>query len=128
MNFELVLFILVCISGIIVLIDKFILPMWCKETAAAAVRSSVIVAYARSFFPIFLNVLLLRSFLIEPFWIPSGSLEPTLLTGDFVFVNKYQYGMRWPLLNRQFITVGELERGNIAVFRSPVEPGIIAVS
>lgn len=121
MNFELILVILVLLSGMIVFVNKFYLLLQRRQSKAQAGKPSVIVDYARSFFPIFVIVLLLRSFLVEPFRIPSGSLEPTLLTGDFVFVNKYQYGLRWPVINRKFIPVSEPERGDIAVFRWPVD-------
>jgi hypothetical protein len=70
-------------------------------------KEPVLVEYARSFFPVILIVLLLRSFLVEPFRIPSGSMMPTLLTGDFILVNKFAYGLRWPVLNTKFVEVGE---------------------
>jgi signal peptidase I len=80
------------------------------------------VEYARSFFPIFLIVLLLRAFLVEPFRIPSGSMMPTLLVGDFILVNKFAYGIRMPVTKTKLIAVGEPERGDIVVFRWPVNP------
>ncbi len=80
------------------------------------------VEYARSFFPIFLIVLLLRAFLVEPFRIPSGSMMPTLLVGDFILVNKFAYGIRMPVTKSKLIEVGEPERGDIVVFRWPVNP------
>ncbi|MCB1925608.1 MAG: signal peptidase I [Gammaproteobacteria bacterium] len=80
------------------------------------------VEYARSFFPIFLIVLLLRAFLVEPFRIPSGSMMPTLLVGDFILVNKYAYGIRMPVTKTKLIDVGEPQRGDIVVFRWPVNP------
>jgi len=87
-------------------------------------KGPVIVEYARSFFPVLLIVLLLRSFLVEPFRIPSGSMMPTLLVGDFILVNKFAYGLRWPVLNRRFLQIGDPERGDVAVFRFPQEPAI----
>jgi signal peptidase I len=80
------------------------------------------VEYARSFFPIFLVVLLLRAFLVEPFRIPSGSMMPTLLVGDFILVNKFVYGIRLPVTKTKLIELGEPERGDIVVFRWPVNP------
>lgn len=80
------------------------------------------VEYARSFFPIFLIVLLLRAFLVEPFRIPSGSMMPTLLVGDFILVNKFSYGIRMPVTKTKLIGLGEPERGDIVVFRWPVNP------
>jgi len=80
------------------------------------------VEYARSFFPIFLIVLLLRAFLVEPFRIPSGSMMPTLLVGDFILVNKFSYGIRVPVTKNKLIELGEPQRGDIVVFRWPVNP------
>jgi signal peptidase I len=85
----------------------------------------VIIDYSRSFFPVLLLVFLLRSFLFEPFRIPSGSLEPTLLTGDFILVNKYDYGIRLPVVHKKVL--GNLEngipkRGDIIIFRWPPDP------
>jgi signal peptidase I len=80
------------------------------------------VEYARSFFPIFLIVLLLRAFLVEPFRIPSGSMMPTLLVGDFILVNKFAYGLRMPVTKTKLVELGEPQRGDIVVFRWPVNP------
>jgi len=80
------------------------------------------VEYARSFFPIFLIVLLLRAFLAEPFRIPSGSMMPSLLVGDFILVNKFTYGIRMPVTKTKLIDVNEPERGDVVVFRWPVNP------
>jgi signal peptidase I len=85
------------------------------------VREPAIVEYARSFFPVILIVLLLRSFLVEPFRIPSNSMMPTLLTGDFILVNKYAYGLRLPVLNTKFLPIGEPRRGDVVVFKFPVD-------
>jgi len=82
----------------------------------------LIVEYSRSFFPIILAVLLIRSFLYEPFRIPSSSMVPTLLVGDFIFVNKYAYGLRLPVLRTKFVETGEPDRGDVVVFRLPSEP------
>ena len=81
-----------------------------------------IVEYARSFFPVFLIVLLLRSFLIEPFRIPSGSMMPTLLVGDFILVNKYVYGIRLPVSDKKIFEISHPERGDVVVFRYPLDP------
>jgi len=82
----------------------------------------VVVEYARSFFPIILIVLLIRSFLFEPFRIPSDSMMPTLLDGDFIFVNKFTYGLRLPVVNREVVALGEPRRGDVVVFRLPSDP------
>jgi signal peptidase I len=77
------------------------------------------VEYGASFFPVILPIFLLRSFWIEPFRIPSGSMIPTLLVGDFILVNKYSYGVRVPVLNKKIIEVGNPQRGDVMVFRYP---------
>ncbi len=91
---------------------------------AVGYREPVLVEYARSFFPVILAVLLLRSFLVEPFRIPSGSMMPTLLVGDFILVNKFAYGLRWPVLNTRFLELGEPERGDVVVFRFPQDEAV----
>ena len=80
------------------------------------------VEYARSFFPVLLVVLLLRSFVAEPFRIPSGSMMPTLLVGDFILVNKFAYGLRLPVVHTRILDTGRPERGDVAVFRFPRRP------
>ena len=119
-NFPLILVILVALSGIIVLLDKCFLA---KQRATTA-KLPLWIDYAHSFFPILLIVLLLRSFLVEPFRIPSGSLEPTLLVGDFVLVNKYIYGLRLPVLNDKILKWREPKHGDVVVFRWPPNPKI----
>ena len=92
--------------------------------AGEAPREPVLVEYARSFFPVLLIVLLFRSFLAEPFRIPTGSMMPTLLVGDFILVNKFAYGIRLPVLDKKVIDIGEPERGDVVVFRYPVDPSV----
>lgn len=118
MNFALVLFLLSLTSGIIYLLDVL---LWEKKriTGQKPVR---VIEYARSFFPVFITVFLLRSFLIEPFRIPSGSLEPTLLVGDFLAVNKFAYGIRLPIIEKKIIPIANPKTGEIAIFRWPPDP------
>ena len=85
-------------------------------------REPVLVEYSRSLFPVILAVLVLRSFVVEPFRIPSGSMMPTLLVGDFILVNKYAYGIRLPVLNTKILDVGAPKRGDVMVFRYPDNP------
>ncbi|MCP0914187.1 MULTISPECIES: signal peptidase I [Legionella] len=118
MNFALMLVILTLLSGVIYLLDVL---FWAKKRKPGK-QASRIVEYSRSFFPVFLIVLLLRSFLVEPFRIPSGSLEPTLLVGDFVAVNKFAYGLRLPVWEKKAISIANPKRGEIAVFRWPPDP------
>ena len=87
-------------------------------------KEPTLVEYAKSFFPVILAVLLLRSFLVEPFRIPSGSMMPTLLVGDFILVNKYAYGIRLPVMNRKVMELGEPGRGDVVVFRFPKDPRV----
>jgi len=83
-----------------------------------------LVEYSRSFFPVLLFVLVIRSFVFEPFRIPSGSMMPTLLQGDFIFVKKYAYGLRLPVSEAKILETGEPERGDVVVFRLPSDPSI----
>ena len=84
----------------------------------------VLVEYARSFFPVLLAVLILRSFIAEPFRIPSGSMLPTLEIGDFILVNKFAYGLRLPVLHTKILETGKPSRGDVVVFRFPQNPKI----
>ena len=87
-------------------------------------KEPLLVEYAHSFFPIVFIVLILRSFIAEPFRIPSGSMMPTLLIGDFILVNKFTYGIRLPVLYNKVIEMNEPERGDIVVFRFPKQPSV----
>ena len=96
-------------------------PRASSEDAVAAPPSRI-VEYSKSFFPVFLIVLVLRSFIVEPFRIPSNSMMPTLLTGDFILVNKFDYGIRLPVLDTKVVDIGLPERGDVVVFRFPDDP------
>ena len=95
-----------------------------RSSAGSLPDEPVVVEYARSFFPIILIVLLIRSFLFEPFRIPSDSMMPTLLDGDFIFVNKFTYGLRLPVVNREIVAIGKPGRGDVVVFRLPSDPSV----
>lgn len=88
----------------------------------AAAQEPMLVEYAKSFFPVLFIVFFVRSFLIEPFQIPSGSMIPTLQIGDFIAVNKYAYDVRMPISNTTIIPVGKPKRGDVAVFYPPHQP------
>jgi signal peptidase I len=120
MNFPLVLLILLVITGGIWLLDHFLL----RPRRAADSVEPWWVEYPKSFFPIILVVFFLRSFLVEPFKIPSGSMIPTLLVGDFILVNKFTYGVRLPVANLKILDVNEPKRGEVMVFRFPEDPSI----
>lgn len=92
-----------------------------RETGVRT-REPVVVDYARSFFPVILIILLLRSFVAEPYRIPSESMMPNLLIGDFILVNKYTYGLRLPVLDTKFLRIGEPRRGDVIVFHPPIAP------
>jgi len=135
MDFALILLILALGSGLIIVIDSVFFAGRRKRefvqsdretqiAKPATLKLPLLVEYSRSLFPIFLLVLLIRSFLVEPFRIPSGSLEPTLLVGDFVLVNKYDYGLRLLVAHNKMLVIGEPKRGDIVVFRWPPDPKI----
>jgi signal peptidase I len=127
-DFSFILVVATLVTGIIWGLDSlFWKPQRTRQAAEAggtspSVREPVIVEYARSFFPVILIVLLIRSFLFEPFRIPSDSMMPTLLDGDFIFVNKFAYGLRLPVLNRKIVPISEPRRGDVIVFRLPSDP------
>ncbi len=125
MDFALILVICTLVTGVIWLIDTLFFAR--RRSAARGGETGadpVLVEYAKSFFPILLLVVVLRSFLFEPFRIPSGSMMPTLLEGDFIFVNKFAYGLRLPVLNNKVVEIGEPGRGDVVVFRLPSDPSV----
>ena len=118
MDFALIMFLLLVVTGGIWLLDIVLLkarrtqgePWW--------------VEYAKSFFPVILAVFLLRSFLVEPFKIPSGSMIPTLQVGDFILVNKFTYGIRLPIVSQKLIEINNPQRGDVMVFHYPENPSV----
>lgn len=146
-NLPLILTVAVLITGLVWLFDAWVLARPRKEKVAAvekqfsgmameteqqktayedaksvAAREPLLVEYSKSFFPVLFIVFFLRSFLVEPFQIPSGSMIPTLEVGDFILVNKFAYGVREPITNTQFIPVGKPQRGDVMVFFPPHAP------
>jgi len=148
-NFALILFILTIITGAIWFLDVFVLAKQRRVAADAAVaefdarreklsaeglkletsnreelkatllRQPAWVEYTGSFFPVILLVFCLRSFLYEPFKIPSSSMLPTLLVGDLILVNKFTYGIRLPIINKKIIEINQPQRGDVMVFKYP---------
>ncbi|MDR9383370.1 signal peptidase I [Ralstonia sp. 11b] len=150
MNFALILFVLVVLTGIAWVADKLVFQRQRQAAAATALaefdaraqvqaqyggggdigaarlqlaedklRQPWWLEYTASFFPVIAAVFLLRSFVIEPFKIPSGSMIPTLQIGDFILVNKYTYGIRLPIVNKKIVELNQPQRGDVMVFRYP---------
>ena len=133
-SFEALLLIFTIATGIIWFCDK----RWWSKTRNAAYKAKTgktelsreeseeitpwLIDYARSFFPILLAVFFIRSFIVEPFRIPSESMLPGLMAGDYILVNKYQYGVRLPVFRNKIIPLSEPERGDVLVFQYPVDP------
>jgi signal peptidase I len=122
MDFSLILMLLFGVSGLIVLADASVLKR--RRRAASNTKEPLPIQYARSLFPVILIVLLVRSFVVEPFRIPSASMMPGLVDGDFIFVNKFSYGLRMPVLNSKILSTGHPQRGDVVVFRLPSNPSI----
>ena len=132
-DFAAVLVVLTGLTGGIWLLDALVLaPRRARATVvgemgaarAAAVKLPWYVDLSKSFFPVILAVLVLRSCVVEPFRIPSESMVPTLLKGDFILVNKYTYGLRLPVLNTKIMSNGQPQRGDVVVFRYPPDPSV----
>ncbi len=138
-DFPTIMVVLVAVTGAVWIFDVFVLaPRRRLEVAQSSARAGnaprhavvlpqskpvpKIVEYSRSFFPVFLIVLVVRSFVVEPFRIPSGSMMPTLEIGDFILVNKFSYGIRLPIVDTKIISIGEPKRGDVMVFRYPEDP------
>ncbi len=129
-DFSLMLVVVGAVSGVIWAADAAFFARRRRVAAASAgtpserVREPIAVEYARSFFPVIILVLVIRSFLFEPFRIPSDSMMPTLYDGDFIFVSKYSYGLRLPVTNTLVFATGTPQRGDVIVFRLPPNPKI----
>jgi signal peptidase I len=121
-NLALILTLLTLFTGVVVALDKLVWRTTLQKKASIPLLT--LVEYSRSFFPVLLFVLVIRSFVFEPFRIPSGSMMPTLLQGDFIFVKKYAYGLRLPVTETKIIATGEPQRGDVVVFRLPSDPSI----
>jgi len=125
-----ILLLVVAAAGVVLILDRLVLkPRRTPHSGAALAalpqsppREPLVVAYARSLFPLLLAVLLFRSFLYEPFRIPSASMMPGLVSGDFILVSKFRYGLRLPLFNKKVLSTWEPQRGDVVVFHSTSGP------
>jgi signal peptidase I len=120
MLFPMFLLLVLVFTGAIWLIDILFL----KKKRSASAPEPEAVEYAKSFFPVILLVFLIRSFIAEPFKIPSGSMMPTLLAGDYILVNKFTYGLRVPIANNIFFEVNHPKHGDVFVFHYPPNPKV----
>ena len=120
MNFALFLLILLVVTGVAWGLEA----VWFRKHRAEGAKQPWWIEYSVSFFPVILIVFLLRSFLVEPFKIPSSSMVPTLLVGDFILVNKFTYGIRLPVVNKKLVELHNPERGDVMVFRYPEDPSL----
>ena len=123
-NLALILTVLTALTGAVVAFDKFYYRRLEGSEEGGNKGLVTLIDYSRSFFPVLLFVLVIRSFIFEPFRIPSGSMMPTLLQGDYIFVKKYSYGLRLPVLEKKVVETGNPERGDVVVFRLPSQPNI----
>src|SRR5437868_5587404 len=119
-DFAAVLLLAAVITGLIWLYDA----RFARKRRTSDLPEPVVVDMARAFFPVIVVVFLIRSFWVEPFKIPSGSMKPTLLVGDFILVNKYTYGIRLPVVNKKVIDINPIRRGDVVVFRYPADPSV----
>jgi signal peptidase I len=130
LDFSLVLVLVTAVSAVVWALDRWVFGPLRQRMAgdlglvAESVPLPTTVDYARSFLPVAALVLIVRAFIFEPFRIPSDSMMPTLLDGDFIVVNKWAYGLRLPVLDRKFVAVGEPQRGDVVVFHYPPNPAV----
>ena len=120
--FETILVVLTLLTGVIWLLDRLFLAKRRAARNGLLDEEPVLVDYSRAFFPVLAVVLILRSFIAEPYKIPSASMMPNLLIGDFILVNKFTYGLRLPINNKKFVSLGEPKRGDVVVFKPPHDP------
>ena len=120
--FETILVVLTLLTGAVWLLDKLFFAKRRAARSELLAEEPVLVDYSRAFFPVLAVVLVLRSFIAEPYKIPSSSMMPNLLIGDFILVNKFSYGLRLPINNQKFLAIGEPARGDVVVFKPPHDP------
>lgn len=123
-DFPLILTCLVLLTGLVSLLDILFFAHRRKRTGG---KQSLFVEYNRSFFPVLLLVLIIRSFIVQPYRVPTGSLEPTILPGDFIGVSQYAYGLRLPVLKTKIVKIAEPRIGQITLFYWPADPAVVFV-
>jgi signal peptidase I len=127
-DFALILTVLTLSAALICLVDKVFFKQHKKaldsQQSSTPYKENIIIEYAYSFFPVLAVVWVLRSFLYEPFTIPSGSMLPTLEVGDYILVNKYNYGLRLPVLGTEILPMAKPQRGDVMVFKFPPQPSM----
>lgn len=124
MDFALVLFIALVVTGFFAGYDRFVRRPRLQREGEEKAREPILIEYSKAFFPVILIVFVLRSFVVEPFRIPSGSMLPSLYVGDFILVNKFVYGVRLPVIDEKIFSVSGPERGEVMVFRFPHDESI----
>lgn len=139
MNFTFILTLATLVSLVVVLVNRLFFAKKRKlavesykqkvaepdeDVVKKLAQGPAVLEFIRSIFPVLLIVFLLRTFLVEPFQIPSGSMLPTLKVGDFILVNKYAYGLRLPVINKVIVPIGEPKRGDVVVFHYPPNPDV----
>ncbi|WP_267256996.1 signal peptidase I [Coxiella endosymbiont of Ornithodoros maritimus] len=122
-DFAFYLTVAVILTGVISFIDKLFL----KKRRSPKAKASLSIEYAKIFFPVLLIVWVVRSFIIQPYHVPTGSLEPTVIPGDFIAVEQFAYGLRLPVFNKKILPISEPKRGEIALFRWPKDPKIVFI-
>src|SRR3990167_1831003 len=125
-DFPLVLLSVIVFSGVVTLCD-FVYCLAKREPLFEAKKRPMVIEYSRSFFPVLLLVFVIRSFIVQPYRVPTSSLAPTVLPGDFILVNQYHYGLRFPIWDIQLFPVGHPQHGQIALFYYPVDHAITFV-
>lgn len=123
-NFPVTLTLLTFITGLIVLADVL---FWVKKRKTSAATPGTLVRNSREFFPVLLLVWVIRSFIMQPYHVPSGSLEPTIVPGDFIAVKQYAYGLRFPIGNFTLVKTGTPKTGDIVLFYNPVNPQLVFI-
>jgi len=124
-DFEFLLVLATAVTGIFWLLDALFFAKSRRQQATSkTIPDPILVEYSKSFFPVLLAVMVLRSFLFEPFRIPSGSMMPTLLVGDFILVNKFSYGLRLPITHTRITEGDKPKRGDVIVFRYPKDESL----